>query len=114
MGMHPHGRARVNPNHPEAFAHCNHCYDLVNHVDLQPQFAYAGSVLVNTGWLVCSTCLDIPNPQNKTLVLPPDPVPIKNPRPGDTSLWTNYLVTDAGDYFDDDEGDDIVVSGGNG
>ena len=114
MANRPHGRARVDPHRPEAFAHCDKCYDLLNHVDLQWQFAYAGPVLVNTGLLVCDTCLDIPNPQNKLLVLPPDPVPIRNPRPGDTSLRTNYLVTDTGDYFDDDLGDDIVVSGGNG
>jgi hypothetical protein len=31
--------------------------------------------------LVCDECLDKPNPQLKARLMPPDPVPIANPRP---------------------------------
>jgi hypothetical protein len=41
---------------------------------------YAGPTLVNTGWLVCETCLDEPNPGLRTVVIPPDPIAVDNPR----------------------------------
>ena len=81
MSLRPHGKARVNPSNLDAFARCDRCYDLVNHSDLQPQMRYAGANLVNMGLLVCGSCLDIPNQQERTIVLPPDPVPIMNARP---------------------------------
>jgi len=31
--------------------------------------------------LVCKSCLDVPQEQLRTIILPPDPVPISNPRP---------------------------------
>ena len=33
-----------------------------------------------TGFLVCRPCLDVPFELNRPLRLPPDPVPIKDPR----------------------------------
>lgn len=39
-----------------------------------------GNYIQKTGFLVCPTCWDIPNPQLKPKALPPDPVPILNPR----------------------------------
>lgn len=50
---------------------------------LQKQFQWQGAVLAWTGYLVCpDKCLDIPFEQNKVLILPPDPMPRVNPRPG--------------------------------
>lgn len=37
--------------------------------------------LQNLRILVCDTCLDIPAIQLKTIILPPDPLPVFNPRP---------------------------------
>lgn len=38
--------------------------------------------LQNLRILVCTqTCLDVPQPQLRTIILPPDPVPVSNPRP---------------------------------
>jgi hypothetical protein len=53
------------------------------------------SSMVWSGLLVCSRCLDQPNPQERTPRLRPDPVPIKNPRPvkdGPTIVPTNWTV----------------------
>lgn len=33
-----------------------------------------------TGFLVCQRCLDIPNPQMLSPIIPPDPMPVLNPR----------------------------------
>ena len=114
MALRPHGRATVDSSNPRAWGHCERCYDLVNHSDLRWQMRYAGPQLINTNKLVCEHCLDIPNQQERTIVLTPDPVPIKNPRPGDRSVLTTYIVTDDDFYIDDDINDDFVVAGGNG
>lgn len=76
----PHGRSRVDPRHPQAQAVCDRDGLWYNRVDLQWQFEYAGTGLRNTGFLVCKSCLDIPQPQLKTRVIPADPLPILNPR----------------------------------
>jgi hypothetical protein len=79
--MRPHGRARVDPQSPEAFAVCDRCRMLYNRVDLKWQHQYAGNRLVNIRLLVCGRCLDKPHEFNRPLVLPPDPVPVADPRP---------------------------------
>ena len=53
----------------------------VNHHKLIWQHQWQGTQLVNLNLLVCQTCLDVPQPQLKARILPPDPVPIANPRP---------------------------------
>jgi hypothetical protein len=78
--MRPHGRARVNPNNPEAQAICDLCGLLYNLEDLKFQFVWAGTQLINARSLRCRTCLDIPNPQLKTIILPSDPLPVLNAR----------------------------------
>jgi hypothetical protein len=113
MAYRPHGRATVDPDNPRAWAHCDRCYDLVNHADLRWQFRFAGPQAVNTYKLVCERCLDQLQPQEHTIVLPPDPVPIKNPRPGTHDAAIDYLSTDDGFYIDDDLGDDLVKGGEN-
>lgn len=80
MALRPHGRARVDPNRPEMFAKCDRCYTQYNHVELRWQYRYAGTGLVNTGMLVCPSCYDAPNPQERTIVLPADPPPKFNQR----------------------------------
>jgi len=79
--MRPHGRARISSRNPQAFAICDRCGFQYNNVDLSWQEQYAGNNVVNTGMLVCDTCLDDLNPQFLTPVVGPDPVPIPNPRP---------------------------------
>jgi hypothetical protein len=80
MALRPHGQAEVDPDHPRAFGKCDRCGDRCNLVNLRPQMQYAGPGLVNTGWLVCEVCLDEPNPGLRTVVIPPDPLAVLNPR----------------------------------
>src|SRR5215475_13454291 len=73
----------VSRRNPRALAICDRCGFRFNHDELQWQFQWAGPRLQNLRILVCRSCLDIPQEQLRTIVLPPDPVPIQNPRPED-------------------------------
>jgi hypothetical protein len=80
--MRNHGLARVDPQNPEAFAVCDRCGRRRNHVDLTWQRQYAGNNLINLRLLVCRDfCLDVPHEFARPVILPPDPVPIRDPRP---------------------------------
>lgn len=76
----PHGRARVSASFPQSQAVCDRCGIWYNHVDLRFQYYWAGTNLQNTNLLVCERCLDIPNQQLRTIILPPDPESIVNAR----------------------------------
>lgn len=44
---------------------------------------WSGPALINTHFLVCfDRCLDKPNEQLRTIVIGPDPKPLKDARPG--------------------------------
>lgn len=78
----PHGRAKVSVTRPQAFAVCDRCGFLYNHVDLQWQYDWRGPNLANLRKLVCESCLDKPQENGqRTFILPPDPVAIRNARP---------------------------------
>jgi hypothetical protein len=76
----PRGRAKLDPQRPAAFAICDRCGFLYNHRDLKWDVQMAGTMTRRTGWLVCPTCWDMPNPTLQAKKLPPDPVPILNAR----------------------------------
>lgn len=80
MRPHPRG-AETNPSFPRAWATCQRCGFIVNHYKLSWQFQWAGTRLTNLRVLVCDTCLDVPQRQLGTVLLPPDPMPIMNARP---------------------------------
>lgn len=77
-----HGFAVVDINNLDAFAFCDRCGQLWNHSNLRWQYEWTGTRLTNLKLLVCPNCLDKPNPQLRTIRLPADPIPIKDPRPG--------------------------------
>jgi hypothetical protein len=76
-----HGRARVSPLAPEAFGVCDECGVWYNRRDLTKNMEFSGRSLIWTGGYVCKTCNDTPNAQLLTPILPPDPRPIREPRP---------------------------------
>lgn len=78
--MRAHGKASVSTMHPQAFAICDRCGFLYNHINLSWQFDYAGAGLINKQILVCRSCKDDPQMQRKAFVVAQDPVPILNPR----------------------------------
>ena len=74
------GRARTDPSNPQAHAICDRCGFRYNLVNLSWQFDWAGASLINKRILVCNPCNDKPQQQLRAIVLPPDPVPVVNPR----------------------------------
>jgi hypothetical protein len=87
-------RAPVDASHPSAWAICDRCGFLYAKSALQWQFYWAGLTLANTRFLVCQPCLDIPNPQFKTIILPPDPPPVLNARVADWAAEAGQNVPD--------------------
>jgi hypothetical protein len=78
-------RPVISAQDPRALALCDFCGFLVNHDTLQRDMQYrGGSAPVWTGFLVCGKCRDVPQPYYQKQVLPPDPVPVVNPRPDDS------------------------------
>jgi hypothetical protein len=76
----PKGHARLDPQRPAAFAICERCGFLYNHRDLRWDMQWRGNQVMKTGFLVCQKCADEPNQTLRPKVLPPDPVPVLNPR----------------------------------
>lgn len=74
------GRARTSSSNPQAHAICDRCGFRYNHVDLRWQFDWAGASLINKRLLVCGPCYDEPQQQLRAITIPPDPMPIVNPR----------------------------------
>ena len=50
-----------------------------NRDELNFQFEWRGATLQNTYILVCNECMDVPQEQNRAIILPADPVPIFYP-----------------------------------
>ncbi len=82
-----HGKATVNPTQPEGFAVCDRCGQWFQRVGatggtgLRWQLDWRGPVLQNLYILVCPSCYDKPQEQYRPLVIPPDPLPVYQPRP---------------------------------
>lgn len=61
---------------------------------------WAGDRLINLQILVCDICLDTPQDQLRSLTLPPDPEPVRNPRPEYYAIDdNNWLVTQSRQYL---------------
>lgn len=70
---------------------------------------YAGPNLQNTFLLVCSRCYDRPTPQLKPRILPPDPLPIPNPRVPDFQyMESSNISTQDGIPIVTQDGENIV------
>lgn len=85
MGAYPSGSngfAKVDPRYPSAFGICDRCSFRYNLRDLVYQYEWSGATLRNKRIRVCKrTCLDIANQQLQTYSPPPDPIPVRDPRP---------------------------------
>lgn len=73
---------RVDSSSPSAAALCDRCGRQFNLRSLTWQYEWAGEKLYNTRALVCTQgdCLDVPQEQLRTIILPPDPPPLPNAR----------------------------------
>ena len=105
------GRAKTDPNNPQAFAVCDRCGIWYNQVNLRWQYDWRGTSLQNIRLLVCSPCYDVPQEQLRAIVVPADPIPIQNPRIQDfVTAETNNRFTSGGNTVDPTTG--IPVIGG--
>jgi hypothetical protein len=86
------GRARTSASRPQAHAICDRCGFRYNFVDLQWQYEWRGAALLNIKILVCKDCLDTPQENVRSIIVPPDPLPIVNARVQDFDAAAN-------DYF---------------
>ena len=102
------GRARVNPRSPRAFAICDRCGQRTNHEALAWQFEWRGRNLQNLKLLVCRSCTDIPQQQMRAYSPPPDPVPIRNPRPDMSAPAPTQLYVESGGIMTDENGNVLV------
>lgn len=80
MSYRYHGRAFTDATAPRAYGICDRCGFQYNLYQLQYQYQYNGTTLYNTRYRVCPTCMDIPQPQLLNPILPPDPLPVNDPR----------------------------------
>ena len=80
MRRHPR-RAQVDSNNPRAWGTDDRSGFLGNQENLQWQYDWAGTSLINKRILVYPDMLDKPQRQLGTIILPPDPLPIQNARP---------------------------------
>jgi hypothetical protein len=85
----------IDPKHPEAAGVCDRCDVIYKRRELMPEQHYTAGRLAPNGFLVCRRCLDVPNPQiGGQRPLPPDPVPVINPRPPHDVLPDPNVLTD--------------------
>ena len=78
--MRPKSHFSVDPANPRARAVCDRCGQHWQLGDLLWQYEWSGPRLQNLRIYVCPPCLDKPQINIKTFVIPPDPVPVYNPR----------------------------------
>lgn len=89
MSYRPKGKhVHIDPDAPEALGICDYTGFVHMRKDLIRQMEWRGNRLLWTGYYVGKSYLDKPNPQLMSPVLPPDPVPVKDPRPSYMSAVT--------------------------
>lgn len=71
----------VDPTNPQAAGVCDRGGEVRPLRDLMKEMVYAGNRLKWNGFLCCSVHIDKPNPQDRVVLLPPDPPTLPNPRP---------------------------------
>lgn len=76
-----HSRAYASATRPEAWGQCDRCNRTYLHKNLTFQKKWQGIQLANLFILVCWDCYDKPQENIRTLIIPPDPMPIMNARP---------------------------------
>lgn len=70
----------VDATNPLAAGSCDLCGRWWPLRSLRPQTIWAGQSLYSYLSLRCIECWDVPNPQLRTIILPPDPPPVLNAR----------------------------------
>lgn len=78
----PHNlRSPVDMMRPRVWGVCDRCYFQYYLDELVWQFEWVGNALANLRIRVCPRCLDRPFEQLRPVIIGPDPVPPRDPRP---------------------------------
>lgn len=78
----PHNiRCPVDIDKPEPVGLCDRCSNLVYLNTMQFQMQYLGNALRSLNILVCDRCWDSPSEFLRPVIIGPDPIPPKYPRP---------------------------------
>jgi len=86
---------------PRGLAICDGCGFMVQHTQLREKKDYRGGTTpVGLSLQVCASCDDVPQPYYRRLLLKPDPVPLKNPRPDSQDTQTDAQEAAANAYSD--------------
>lgn len=110
MAWRPHGRAEVDSSNPRGWATCDRCGLNYNLFKLNYQFQWAGTDLINLRLRVCPTCMDTPSEFLRTVIIPPDPLPLIDPRPEPYVLdEVDYRATEDGDQRVTEADEDRVL-----
>ena len=111
---HPTGRAKVSARSPSAIGVCQRCSMWYSRNELVPQFQWAGPKLQNLEVYVCTrTCYDVPQTQLKSILIPPDPLPVYRPFPEQfDAVVNNDIATESttfnGNDLTTETGDNLV------
>lgn len=117
MSWRQHPKNASSDVHQGPWATCDGCGMITNLPRLSYNYEWAGFSIVNKRTLVCYKCVDVPNEQLRTLILPADPDPVINARPEQYSVDEGLmpLMTepaypgDPGRVLRDDKGNYIGV-----
>lgn len=85
--------APVSVSRPEAWGICDRCGFRYLLRRLPWQFDWRGLQMQNLRIRVCPVCLDVPNDQLKPIIIGPDPVPVRDPRPGNYATQMGFTPT---------------------
>lgn len=91
MSYRPKGKhVSIDQTNPEALGICDYTGFVFMRKDLVKQMEWRGNALIWTGFLVGRPYVDVPNEQLRPPILPPDPVPVRLPRPQqfDSITWS--------------------------
>lgn len=110
MSWRPHSRAYASSSRPQAWGNCDRCNFTYIREKLQWQYQWNGTTLQNLRILVCQQCLDKPQVQLRTIIIPPDPIPILNPRPEPyAEEVVSYIITQEGSAFVTQDGSYFIT-----
>lgn len=95
MSYRPKGKhVYIDATAPQALGICDYTGFVHNRKDLIRQMEWRGNAIVWTGFYVGRDYADVPNEQLRPPLLPPDPVPINEPRnpQGQTETYTDNTL----------------------
>lgn len=106
MSWRPHPRlADTDPDFPRAWGTCDRCGFVTNLTKMRWDLQYAGQTLINKRFLVCEYCVDVPQQQLRTIILPADPPPLFNARVEPYTIdETDWRTTQDGDIRETQDG----------